>query len=173
MATVKRVQGPAAATLKLGLHQLDTVVGKVGWFKGSAYPNGGPTVAYVAAIQEHGYPEGGIPPRLGMRSTAIEKKNAWAETANKGAKRVINGQMTAAQLMDLIGQEGAGDLRAHISGPIRPPLKPATVLARLRRAAPGTVSKNVISVTAAHPLTDTKLLLNTLSNTVEPAGGGE
>jgi len=171
MATVKRVPGPAAAPLKAALAQLDKVEGRVGWFSNAKYPDNGPPVAYVAAIQEHGSPENNIPPRLGMRSTARDNQGKWAALSEGLARQVVAGKTTANAMMDLLGQKAAGDIRKHITGPITPPLKPATVKARLRRYAPGSIGKKVISVTVAHPLTDTKHLLNTLTNTVEPSGG--
>lgn len=164
MVNVRRVPGPASAPLKAALAALDRTVGKVGWFRTAHYPSGVP-VAYVASIHEHGYPEGGIPPRLGMRATAQEKAAGWRSVAEQGAKKVIKGELSPAGLMELLGQKSAGDIRKHIAGPIQPPLKPETVMARLRRHGGG--GKSVISVTIAKPLVDTKVLLNTLTNTVE------
>lgn len=167
MAERRRVPGPASAAFKKALMDLDRVEGKVGWFKSAHYPDGTP-VAYVAAIQEHGSPEQHIPPRLGMRATGQEKSASWNAIAFKGAQQISEGKMTATGVLELVTQRAAGDMRKHITGPIQPPLKPDTVRARLRRYAH--VSKTVISVTVAHPLTDTKVLLNTLTNTVEPVG---
>jgi hypothetical protein len=170
MAKVTRTPGPAKALLEAALKRLDTVEGRVGWFSGSSYPNGGPPVAYVASIHEFGYPEGNIPPRLGMRGVNRDERNAWSTLSQKLAREVVAGKRTPDAMMEAIGGKAAGDYRKHITGPIQPPLKPATVVARLGRYSH--VSKKVISVTVAHPLTDTKLLLNTLTNTVEPSGGG-
>lgn len=170
MATVRRTPGPAKAPLEAALKVLDKVEGKVGWFSGNSYPEGGPPVAYVASIHEYGYPEGNIPPRLGLRGVNRNEKNAWSGLSHKLSGEVIAGKRTPESMMDLMGAKAAGDYRKHITGPIQPPLKPATVRARLGRYA--SVSKTVISVTVAHPLTSTKTLLNTLTNTVEPSGGG-
>lgn len=171
MATVKRVPGPASEPLKAALKAIDGQVGKVGWFKGSQYPDGTP-VALVAATQEYGWPEHNIPPRLGGRTTAAEKREEWSATAEKGSKAVLAGTITAPALMEVLGQKAAGDWRKHIAGPIQPALKPATVEARLRRHGVKASVKS-ISVTIGKPLVDTRVLLNTLTNTVEPAGGAE
>lgn len=171
MAKVTRSPGPAKALLEAALKQLDKVEGRVGWFSGNSYPNGGPPVAYVASVHEYGYPEGNIPPRLGMRGVNRDERNAWSTLSQKLSREVIQGKRTAESMMELQGAKAAGDYRKHITGPIQPPLKPATVVARLSRYAH--VSKKSISVTVAHPLTDRKILLNTLTNTTEPSGGGE
>jgi hypothetical protein len=171
MAKVTRTPGPAKAAFEAALKRLDSVDGKVGWFSGNSYPDGGPPVAYVASIHEYGYPEGNIPPRLGMRGVNVDERNNWSDLNEKLSREVVQGKRTADSMMELIGARAAGDYRKHITGPIQPPLKPATVVARLSRYAH--VSKKFISVTVAHPLTATKLLLNTLTNTVEPSGGAE
>ncbi len=63
---------------------------KVGWFKTAKYPNGVP-VAVVAAVHEFGWPEHNIPPRLGMRATAIACEAAWRAVADKVARMVATG----------------------------------------------------------------------------------
>ena len=67
----KRVPSPVRERITLAAKELDGKELKVGWFASSKYENGTPA-AYVAAIHEFGYPEGNIPPRLGMRGTIQE-----------------------------------------------------------------------------------------------------
>lgn len=162
MAKVKRVPGPGAKILDAALKDLSKVQGKVGWFASAHYPDGTP-VAYVAAIQEFGWPEGNIPPRLGMRETAREKRQEWAKVAENGARRVMQGKATALSVMELLGLKAAGDIRKHIAGVTTPPLKVATVKARLVGRKQG----RFVLLSIAKPLVDTGHMLATLTNTVE------
>lgn len=165
MAKVTRKVEPAAKRLDLALKALDSVVGKVGWFDTAHYPDGTP-VAYVASIHEFGYPEGNIPPRLGMRETAKEREPAWKIVARQCAKAVLAGTMTAKQAMEAIGLKAAGDIRKHISKVTQPPLKVDTVKARLVGKKQG----RVVSLTVAKPLVDTGELLGSVSNRVDVKG---
>lgn len=162
MATVRRVPGPAAAPLKAALAGIDGKVGKVGWFKTAQYPGGVP-VALVAAVNEYGWPEHNIPPRLGMRATAERCEPKWASVALGAARKVIAGKMASADAMELIGLKAAADIRKNIASVVSPPLKVNTVKARLSGKKQG----RVVSITAAKPLVHTGHLLNTLTNTVE------
>ena len=73
MAAVKHSNPNAFKNLEVNLAQLGNSEAKVGWFENAKYSDGTP-VAYIASIQEFGYPEGNIPPRLGMRFTAASRK---------------------------------------------------------------------------------------------------
>lgn len=162
MAQVKRVPGPAAAPLDKALAGLKGVVGKVGWFNTAKYPDGTP-VAYIAAVQEFGWPEGNIPPRLPMRSTSAEKRGEWGAVAERASKAVLTGKLSAVAAMEMLGLKGAGDIRKAIAAVMSPPLKVNTVKARLAGKKQG----NVVSVTIAKPLVDTGHMLATLTNVVE------
>ena len=162
MATTRRERSPEGKALQQALADLGGVVGKVGWFKTAEYSNGVP-VALVAAVNEFGWPEHNIPPRLGMRATAERMQGQWSQIARTLSGRVIRGQMTAAEAMDLLGQKAAGDVRKNITTVTQPPLKPSTVRARLAGKDQG----NVVSITIAKPLVDSAHMLNTLTNTVE------
>ncbi len=162
MAKVRREVNKAAAQALYEITNPDRAVGKVGWFESARYPTGQP-VAYIAAIQEYGYPEGGIPPRLGMRSTAAAKKPAWAGVAENCARAIIAGNMDMAQAMETIGLVAAGDLRKRITEVRSPPLAVATVEARLAGKKQG----KVVSISISKPLVDTGHMLATLTNVVE------
>ena len=164
MARVRRVPGPAGQPLKAALAGLNGLEGKVGWFKSAVYPDGTPT-ALVAAVQEYGWPEHNIPPRLGMRATAAEKQGEWGQWAEGVSKQVLAGSMTGYTAMDSLGGKAAGDLRKHIANVTSPPLKPDTVKARLRGRDQG----NVVSITIAKPLVHTGYLLNSLTHVTEKA----
>lgn len=159
---VQRKPGPGKLELRHILNGLGDQVGKVGVFETSKYEDGTP-VAYVAAIQEFGDPSHSIPPRSFMRSTSEEKRGEWAATARNGAKAVVNGSVTGPQVLDLIGQQAAGDIRRTISKITTPALKPATIENRLRKRAD---KKTVGGLTK--PLVDTGILLNSITNTVGP-----
>ena len=164
MPKVTRTPGPAFGPLTKALKTLGDAVGKVGWFETAKYPDGTP-VAYVAAVQEFGYPEGNIPPRLGMRVTAAEKQKEWASVAGGASRAVLAGKLTPWQAMETIGLKAAGDVRKHITEVTTPPLKVDTVKARLAGKKQG----RVVSVTVAKPLVDTGHLLTTLTSVVEAA----
>lgn len=161
MARVVRRPGPGAERLRIALEALDGKVGKVGWFESAVYPDG-TQAAYVAAIHEYGYPEGGIPPRLGMRETADAKRGEWAGVAAQGAKAILEGKATAGAVMEAVGLKAAGDMRKRIATVQTPPLKPDTIRARQRQRAD---KKTVGNLTK--PLVDTGFLLGSLTNTVE------
>lgn len=168
MATVTIRSGPGRKALEQALAQLDTVTGKVGWFSSSVYPDGTP-VAYVASIQEYGYAPHNLPPRLGMRITVKEKQSEWAQVVTYGAKRVINGDMTAVDLMELVGAKAEGDLRKYISNVTEPPLAESTLKARAAR-----LHVSSLTVTGAKPLNDTGYMIATLTHIVsQNKGDGE
>ncbi|WP_197328677.1 hypothetical protein [Ralstonia syzygii] len=162
MAKVKRTPGPGGARLQQALQDIDSKVGKVGWFESSKYQDGTP-VAYVAAIHEHGVPEKGIPMRPTMRPTAAAQRAQWAKLAQAGFAAVFRGAATPTDVMEKVSAKAAGDVRKAISQIRTPPLKAATVKARLRGKKQG----KVVSLTAAKPLVDSGVLLNTLTHIVE------
>lgn len=161
MAAVTRKPGPGAkvlATLAVGYKGLS---GKAGWFESSHYPDGMP-VAYAAAINEFGYPEGNIPPRLGMRATADKEREYLGQVANSGNRAIVAGKATPHVVMDAVGQAFVGKMKKHITEVFDPPLKAATIAARLRERAD---KKTVGNLTK--PLENTMLLFNTITNVVE------
>lgn len=164
MPTVVRKPGPGEERLRIATQELHGLVGKVGWFQSSHYPDGTP-VAYVAAIQEYGYPSGGIPPRLGMRDTADAKRAEWAEVARRGSVAVLKGTTSALAVMGMLGLKASGDMRKHISQVVSPPLKPATIAARLRERAD---HKTVGALDK--PLVFSGELIDSLTHTVERTG---
>lgn len=158
-----RIQGDVAKKLEFALKNLSGKVGKVGWFENSSYPEPpNIKVATVAVIQEYGAPSKNIPPRPFVRPTMIQQQGAWTELASQGAKAILNGTKTVDNVMEALGLKAAGDIRKAITQVFSPPLKPATIAARLRKRANKTVTGNLTK-----PLVDTGLMLNTLTNTVE------
>lgn len=139
---------------------LDSIKGKevaVGVFDSAHYPDVTP-VAYVAAIQEFGYPGGNIPARPFMRPTIEAQRNAWRATLLKGMKAVINEQITAQNMLEQFGMSAAAQVKVTITQIHKPELRPATIQARRnRRSSPGVSIK---------PLVDTGTLLNSIESTV-------
>ena len=110
MARMIRQNPRAFETLTARIRELDGKQVKVGWFSSSVYPNGTP-VALVAAVQELGSPAKNIPPRLGMRATAMRKWGEWKDLMLDGAKAILQGRRTADQVMDAMGAKAAGRYR--------------------------------------------------------------
>lgn len=158
---IERVSGAGSKQLEIALKNLQGKVGKVGWFEKSKYENG-ISVAYVATIQEYGYPAKNIPPRPFMRPTIVKQQVEWRKVAESGSKAVIEGRSTIGNVMEAIGLKAAGDIRKTISAVWSPPLSPKTIAARLRKRSD---KKTVGNLTK--PLIDTGIMFGTLTNTVE------
>lgn len=130
----------------------------VGWFDNSKYMDGTP-VAYVAAIQEFGYPQGSIPARPFIRPTMASKAAQWTRTLERGGSQVMRGTMTVDQMLGQFGMLVAGQVGEAIKAVSDPPLAESTVRARAsRRVSPG-VSKK--------PLVDTGLMIQSVASKVE------
>lgn len=164
MVSVHRKPGPGEKILQEALQSLAGKVGKVGWFETDKYPNGVP-VAYVAAIHEFGVPSKNIPSRSFMRTTCAEKKTEWKAITTHEAKRILKGETTIADTMELIGLKAAGDIRKKISSITTPPLKNATIAARKSK-----MSNKKTQGLLTKPLIDTGRLMSTCTNIVEDAG---
>lgn len=139
------------------LDQVEQKEVQVGFFESSAYEDGTP-VAYVAAIQEFGYPEGGIPARPFIRPTIAQQQAAWRETLQRGFKAAINDQITVQFMLEQFGMAAAGQVKVTISKITEPPLATATLQARQnRKKTPGVSAK---------PLVDTGLLVSSVQSAV-------
>lgn len=162
MGSFQRVKGPGHDQLAVALKGFDhKSQGKVGWFETAKYESGIP-VATVAAVNEYGAPSKNIPPRPTIRPAIVEHQKDWKETARAGAVSILKGQTTQKQVLDLIGQQAAGDIAKNISELQNPPLKPATIKARLRKKSDKHTVGNLDK-----PLIDTELMFSTLTNIVE------
>lgn len=111
---------------------------RLGFFEGDNYitESGKETpVAYIAAIQEFGYPAGNIPPRSFMRTTEVEKKESWgnniagalADAIEKKSIAVLNNNLNQ------VGAAGAADIQLTIRKIQSPPLSDATIYNRQHR----------------------------------------
>lgn len=129
---VRRVSNMEAVRKVLGAASNKEI--RVGFFETATYADGTP-VAYIAAIQEFGYPEGNIPPRSFMRTTEVEKKVEWgnniagalADAIEKKSLAVLQNNLTQ------VGGAAAGDIQRTITKIQSPPLSEATLHNRSTR----------------------------------------
>jgi hypothetical protein len=146
-------------------------VAKVGIPAGKKYPNG-TSIAYVGVVHEFGAPEVGIPQRSWLRSTRNAKRDAWAKDLADGAQAVAQRRITLDGMLDAVGAAAAGDVVATIAARIPPPLKNATIAARIRRARrtnPRFGAKS-LPITISTPLMDTGALVAHIAHGTGPAG---
>lgn len=144
--------------IEQALKDLESKSLKVGWFDTAKYEDGTP-VAYVATIQEFGYQEGGIPARPFVRPTVRDKQAEWQQMLAKGAKQVVEGNLTVAQMLDAFGASAVGDIQQAIAAVTAPALKDSTIRARKSRRKSAGVSTK--------PLIDTGLMFESVSRKVE------
>ncbi len=132
---------------------------QVGFFPEASYPDGTP-VAYVAAIQEFGYPQGGIPARSFFRPTVTEKKEAWWRQFAGAMVGALSGKLPSFEAaLEQIGGMAAGDVSRTISRVQTPPLSEATLKARQSRKKTKGVSEK--------PLVDTGQMVQAVTHQVE------
>lgn len=149
--------------LRQAIKDLDSTVGRVGWFPSARHEKGQP-VAGIAAVHEFGAPSQGIPPRSFFRPTAEEKRPDWANVAAQISRRVMRGQLPPSAVAEAVSLAAEGDARAAITRLTSPPLAEATVAARRRRLANGGAKAQA---SIAKPLVDTGIMLATLTSEVE------
>ena len=129
---------------------------EVGFFESAKYPDGTP-VAYVAAIQEFGYPAGNIPSRPFFRN-AISKNDGWKQLATKAISAVVEGRMELNQALNQMGLKMAADVKDSITDGSYEALKQSTLDARQsRKRTQGVASK---------PLIDTAQMLQSVTYAV-------
>lgn len=129
---------------------------EVGFFETAKYPDGTP-VAYVAAIQEFGYPAGNIPSRPFFRN-AISQNDGWKQLATKAMNAVVEGRMELNQALNQMGLKMAADVKDSITDGSYEALKQSTLDARQsRKRTQGVASK---------PLIDTAQMLQSVTYAV-------
>lgn len=161
---VSKGRGVGRAELEKRLADLKSKQAAVGWFATSKYPDSAVPVAYVAVIQEHGYPEGGIPARSFVRATKAEKQQGWAVLLGKGSARVMEGKMTAEVMYDSLGLAVAGDIRKTLATAQFQALSKSTIRARAARRG---VTVDEVN---KDPLHDTGYMQASLTNQVTTKG---
>lgn len=146
-------------------------VAKVGIPAGKTYPDG-TSIGYVATIQEFGAPEVGIPPRPAFRLTRAAKSREWAKNMAEGAEAVVKRRISLDGMLDAVGMVAAADIVETIANRVAPPLKPATIearIARARKANPKFGSKS-LPVSISLPLNDTGALVAHVAHGTGKAG---
>lgn len=184
MATFALVGGGQKLTARL--KEIADRLGKsphvdVGFFEGRDYPSqqGGASVPMVAAIQEFGAPNAGIPPRPYFRGMIAAKRSGWGAATAAALKAT---GYDAAAALERVGETIAGQLRDSIIDLTAPPLSPVTVMLRgMRRKDPSlVVTGRVVGEAAAlvkagrqpkagtstKPLIDTGVLLGSVGHAV-------
>lgn len=149
----------------------DGSVAKVGIPAGKTYPDG-TSIGYVATIQEFGAPEVGIPPRPAFRLTRAAKSREWAKNMAEGAQAVVKRRISLDGMLDAVGMVAAADIVETIANRVAPPLKPATIEARIARARktnPKFGSKS-LPVSISLPLNDTGALVAHVAHGTGKAG---
>jgi len=146
-------------------------VAKVGIPAGKTYPDG-TSIGYIAAIQEYGAPEVGIPPRPFMRLTRARKQADWTRQLTEGAEAVVQRRLSLDGMLEAVGTVAAADMVETIARRVPPPLKPATIEARVRRArrANPRFGTKSVPATLSVPLNDTGTLVAHITHGVGPAG---
>lgn len=156
--TVRRIISSEGQKAITAIHNLHNKSLKVGWFKDSKYEDG-IQVALVAAQNEFGNPSKNIPARPFLRPTVIREENNWIKISNDGAKKILKGQLTIDQVLDLLGFKAEADVKKSIELVYNPPLARATIQARLSKYKNKTKVGNLTK-----PLVDTAHMLNTVTH---------
>lgn len=126
MARVVRKRTALGSKVFEALKNLDDQNVAVGVFESAKYEDGTP-VAGVAAVQEFGSPQNGIPPRPFMRTTVDDKESDWSDIIARAAKAVMRGDETIESALEKVGIQAAGDIRKTISSITSPALSAATI----------------------------------------------
>ncbi len=138
------------------LEKLKNMKLSVGWFEDTRY-NDNTQVAQVAQWQEYGTSRG-IPQRPFMRPAQMNNEENWKKIFAYGLKK----GWSSDQIMKTLGLQVQGDIQKAISNVFEPPLKPATIKARMRRRAD---KKTVGNLTK--PLIDTGVMFGSVSYRIE------
>ena len=129
---VRRTKG---VDLRKVARELEGLRTRVGFFDTAKYPDGVP-VALVATVQEHGYPQGGIPARPFFGPTRDANKERWDKTISDGIRAVSQGTgVTPLQVFEAVGLQAQGDLKRAIIAVNQPKLTESTIRGRQRKAA--------------------------------------
>ena len=157
------------------INELDLMKVEIGWFASAQHPKYGKVkedgsqdiigyipMATIAAQNEFGNSENGIPPRPFIRPALSENKVSWRDAIKRGARSIILGASTDEKVLNQIGLNVAGTIREYITKVQTPPLKPATVKARLRIRA----DKETVGL-IDKPLVFEGILLNSVTYVVK------
>ena len=96
---------------------------KVGLPKGSNYYPDGTSVIMVGAVHEFGSPARNIPQRSYLRSTVESNKRSYKDMFKNLSIRIIKGQITKKEALNLVGLQVQTDVRQKITDIKEPTLK--------------------------------------------------
>ncbi|MGS6190937.1 hypothetical protein ACVGWG_16890 [Enterobacter asburiae] len=108
--------------------QLSSKQLKVGFLENSTYPDG-TSVPMVAAANEFGNPVSGSPSRPFFRNAIAESASKWSENIET---LMLNSNGNTEQVLNLMGQVIADDVKRSIGTLVSPALSPVTILLRDR-----------------------------------------
>lgn len=107
-------------------------VGKVGWFT-SYLDKNHTSVASIALQNELGNPDKNIPARPFIQPTINEQSQKWVNYMKSGVKKVLKGDLSIDDVLEVVGQRAAFDIKKTIAQGDFKPLAQATIDARVRR----------------------------------------
>lgn len=128
----------------------------IGFFETDKYPDGTP-LSLVAAANELGVPDKGIPSRPFMRTAYKDKKGDWNRLAGELFTQVAAGKMDWGKALNQIGLVIVGDVKQSITDNTFEPLADSTIAARARRSKSHTDK----------PLIDTSRMLTSIKHKVD------
>jgi len=157
---VRRIRAKNRESIDAAIKDIGQMKLRVGWFASAKYETGTP-VAMVAAAHEFGVPQNGLPPRPFMRPTIAENRDRWLKYFAQQVRHIFEGESTVEIALNQVGLNMAGKIKQAISKVTQPPLKTATVKAKMRKRktakTPGNLTK---------PLVDTGLMISTVTHEV-------
>lgn len=123
----------------------------------------------IMTVHEFGRPELNIPERSVFRSTFDANRKKYERELKAIGQRMITGEETAAAGLTMIGEEYRADMITKVKrGQIEPPLKQATVDARMEKGgAPAKRRAKKKGKTENVPLWDTGQMMGALTTVLE------
>jgi hypothetical protein len=97
-----------------------------------------------------------------MRPTISKNEKKWASYFKKGSRKILKDEITIEQLFGEVALHAQDEIKGMITEVTEPPLKPATIYARVRRLKDKTVTESL-----SKSLIDTGRMFRTVSHLVE------
>jgi hypothetical protein len=178
MASVKSTSGGEALAYKLRSMRERLSSGhlaRIGFLEGASYPDGNLNVPTVAALQEYGAPEAGIPARPFFSGMIKRESPMWGERFGQVMKA---NDMDAVKSLEIMGMGIAGQLRQAIVDYTAVPNSPVTDLLKERFPMGGQTFEDVqqaredvasgkVAAQKGKPLIHTGHMLNSVDSEVE------
>lgn len=130
--------------LKAALKDVEKKSLQVGWFSSARYDDG-TSVAGVAVLQELGSKT--APPRPFFRPAIEANEAKWSDLLADGARAMVEGNVTADQVMNGLGLMVVGDVKNAINAP-HLALSPVTLALRKLKNDGHTVGKGLVGAVA-------------------------